>query len=885
MRIKKILIQNFKGIHEPHIVDLEKPLAVLRGPNGFGKTTIFDAIELSLTGELHRAMQMKRVTNDTKDYYDVPYRNTRNEDVVIKLHIARDDGEEKVIIKRLPYNEPLVTESREIKNKPADWKNVRTYIVPVEEFDQEYYELLDEQTQEDLERWFFNDNPKSLKRLYRLFGYLQQEENTFYLKLSEKDRKDELDHLFDTNKEASIVTKLGSRLSILGNIERQLSKSLKLLNTKAPLNDKVDYEKLIPKMKLDFDEENPFLNTELEDIDTRFATFKSNLQDVEIFINSFDVTEYNKHLSKQRILKLSEDSRFLQYAVVNKLLEDNTYNGIVKQLNLQNVSRKDSFLKYFIVQNFFTADALNKLSVKTEHYTLFNNYLNDEYKPVSVEEKISELSTWENGLSASERESISGYRESLQKSKQGLTQIEDTVSELKEFRTGLKSAYEKAHKLKPEDEGEKCECPLCGFGWDSYQDLQKSIEQKTTYFDSFKSDQVKILDKLKEEIETKFLLPLEKRFETYTKENKNDFNFYNFLKKTRVSLGDLNYANYSKELLLILPQAKSLIWSSQNTAEQLSQDILTLSKLVSEHISLDEAVIRLLGELRGYSYEKALKELTDLKITDPPTWSKLGSSQKLESDVTKLRQSLIDKASGIKVDVQKIGGNLQHLYKMYFFEDNASVIRARQFIKQKSSYIDWQYHQKKYASFEVLRKRHEKLILLIGRIEQTKKSYESILKVYKASLINSIRVPFYIYSAKIMQNYQQGIGVFLAPSDGSSGAIRFLTEAESDHDVVHHLSSGQLAVVSIAFTLAINKVYGSSSLHFLAVDDPVHELDILNVHSFVEVLRHDFIDQYQLIVSSHDQDSAMYMQYKFEKFMPEQVIPVNVQKLFFKVNE
>ncbi|MGZ7254002.1 AAA family ATPase, partial [Streptococcus pyogenes] len=54
MRIKKIIIKNFKNIKETRIIDFQENVTLFVGPNGFGKTTIFDAIELSLTGRIRR---------------------------------------------------------------------------------------------------------------------------------------------------------------------------------------------------------------------------------------------------------------------------------------------------------------------------------------------------------------------------------------------------------------------------------------------------------------------------------------------------------------------------------------------------------------------------------------------------------------------------------------------------------------------------------------------------------------------------------------------------------------------------------------------------------------------------------------------------------------
>lgn len=51
--IKRIYLDNFK-LFENFTLDFSEGLNVFDGPNGYGKTSIFDAIEYLITGDIKR---------------------------------------------------------------------------------------------------------------------------------------------------------------------------------------------------------------------------------------------------------------------------------------------------------------------------------------------------------------------------------------------------------------------------------------------------------------------------------------------------------------------------------------------------------------------------------------------------------------------------------------------------------------------------------------------------------------------------------------------------------------------------------------------------------------------------------------------------------------
>lgn len=54
VRLKELEIRNFRAYRKPQRFDLDADLIVLYGPNGFGKTSFFDALDFGVTGEIGR---------------------------------------------------------------------------------------------------------------------------------------------------------------------------------------------------------------------------------------------------------------------------------------------------------------------------------------------------------------------------------------------------------------------------------------------------------------------------------------------------------------------------------------------------------------------------------------------------------------------------------------------------------------------------------------------------------------------------------------------------------------------------------------------------------------------------------------------------------------
>ncbi|HFI0737749.1 TPA: AAA family ATPase, partial [Streptococcus suis] len=254
-RINKIYLKNFKHVNEAEINFNNNDLIVLDGPNGFGKTTIFDAIELVITGKI------SRITNtiDGRLGYECNLFSNKS-GVDTEVRIEFENNENRIVIAKRIDSKRRFTQS---DKKPDNWNIFQTYLLP------EFMSVFEDGKQiptKEVENIL--DIP-DLERFFNLFYYVQQEENTLFLKKSGKERMEAISSLFDTkeeerdllhiknarkrisNKKGAISSQIKSTQSLLDNLTNELDK------VKKDDNENKVYFKLLDRTPiLEWDREN-----------------------------------------------------------------------------------------------------------------------------------------------------------------------------------------------------------------------------------------------------------------------------------------------------------------------------------------------------------------------------------------------------------------------------------------------------------------------------------------------------------------------------------------------------------------------------------------------------------------------------------------------------
>ncbi len=235
--------------------------------------------------------------------------------------------------------------------------------------------------------------------------------------------------------------------------------------------------------------------------------------------------------------------------------------------------------------------------------------------------------------------------------------------------------------------------------------------------------------------------------------------------------------------------------------------------------------------------------------------------------IEKLQESLavvpqnIDKQ--MEVFNRVCDGNLEFVKEISAEEvENKRIYLIQQHYKE----IDKQNKKirESVASFE----REQKILeRTLPRIRAIADIYSREIRKHYNVVLSQIKIPVFLYTARILQTYKGGLGIFVGSvenRDGGLKSIRFYTKHAKSHDILYTLSSGQLSGFIIAFTLVLNKVYGTPGLKSILIDDPVQTMDDLNIVSFIDILRNDFND-YQIVISTHEKKFSDYFCYRYNK--------------------
>lgn len=762
--IKRLEVRNFK-VFEKLELNLESDhLVVLDGPNGFGKSSFFDALELLLTGKIRRYIELEELTVDRRSLKaGCPwlFKQTREgEWLSIRAEIVVDgqshfleraasktelDGHKGVSNLKLPLYELISLQAE------------RGEAIEQEEEDAYLSTLLGEQYQRDFE----------------LFHYVEQEENTRLLKQKEKDRQGQIAHLFEIGDIQGKIDNISLAATKIGKLcNQQKNSELYQLKNKweeakreiIPTDSSVKYERLIQVT------DQPWDRDVIEFGMQQFQQWLSSdgeLSRIGRFAENFE--NYNNHLYNIELAKKLLPKRELQQRL------------LMFTRPLKHREKWDLEVSSF--------DAAVTLS--------------DTFKDIILAIKEDRLVITPLLIPLiSENFSLEKFQQQVAVLKKQLVTTDKTqecLAELMQTRELLVSAF-REHQA-------NCDptniCPTCGHLWPTAVELLEGIENQRISFETLAAQQNDNFAQALAIFRHDYQEPIEHALRSYLQKAKENIEYKRQL--ARLSKDQILWIeNYHQQLLIAEVSFQDLLSEDfepvmQNKLDELEHRVRAKFKSVDDSLIYDD-------------FEQIYNEIFN-KI---PQAVKFVNAERLALKRSYLRQ------------LQSVASS------KYILDCENEYKKADSLIKKASRLRD--------------------------NLRKLKKIYEDEKRLYLESIVKEIEILFHIYSGRLMQSYQQGLGIFIE-NDGNS--IAFNETPGHEHDAVFSMSSGQLSALVLSFTLALNQRYAKHTL--LLVDDPVQTLDEINVAGFIDLLRTEFRD-HQIIVSTHEDRMSAYFRYKYKKF-------------------
>ncbi len=767
--INRLEINNFKLIKDKKIVDFSKcDLIVLDGPNGYGKTSIFDAIEILVKG----SRNLDQVFNSEYKDGDKPvvYAYDKNKPIILKGEFINEVGE-KFIIERKIEDPKSIGKISDLKDRFTAYKLNNFEEYKGEEVTQEYIN--------DILGLYPNEN------IYNLMYYIQQEETLFFLKENEFKRKEILNTLFNMEKECKeqnkiikLRDKLNSKRKQIGGTDGEggeifkLNKEINTIKVKDVID--VEYKRLIKDKSIIWDGKSLELDYDtfqksMVELD-RIKLLRENLKDYELISHNNRI-EFALNIRQEDVLRGS-------FILKEELIK---YNQIMKEIKLCNSYKR--FVKF----------------LKLDDYVSMREILQEDNELKSELKKEFDIDKFYADIL------------NIDISNKNASQLDSLIININSIRKNLEKEYEK-YNLKNKEQDI---CPLCGYDYTKSDiKLIDRIQEKEKYFSNQLENNNKNLDKLIKKTKEEFITPI-----------------IEFLEK------EINKKDIDKDYKKLLDLANLNEVRINNFEQFCKENDVDLKKYVLDR--------------NKYTKEKEENNLNLLK-------------EELESKKRKLENEdiLINKKEIDMIFSNIFDSNIERVRNLNITD----IINKKLYIENICSRQENIKRNKKIKEKELLKKKYLRLNDEYNKCKDIALIYKKCIDNYSNNIIKILQIPLYIYSGKIIQDYQCGLGVFIRSESGEQQLrLKFVNNNESKHDLLNKFSSGQLSGVILSIMLSLNKVFSNNSFNALLIDDPLQSMDDINMTSFVELLRNEF-GKSQIILSTHDERISRYIRYKFEKF-------------------
>lgn len=756
-QISKIEVSSFKAFKHIYLDLGESSLLTLDGPNGYGKTSIFDAIELLLTGQISRIKNLfdTLLTKNKRDYADNLFWNSRSGENDLCIKIAFTNDGRKLVLAR--HCQAAIFK-KPVNNRADKYENFKLYELP--EFESSDFTKINLRDNNFLDEVF----GKNFRENFSFLNYLEQGQNRL-LHTRVDARKEKLGNLFNIS---DIETEIESCSTIYSKLTRYISnpertaKAVSLKEEIATLRDTLQTEAgIIEYKRLSTTEVQPGWDKEI-----LFSTYAA--------VDHATYQELVRKIIALLPLKATIKTRVHNEAIDTDIDRDEESLRSLAQFgkDLGKLDRLEA-IKKGIDELERSASIIKRGSTVIKH------------------EEARSLPSWADGRLEWFESQIKS-RNSLQE-KSSANEI--VVAELERLKRQLLEEHKKSY---PDEQL----CPLCGADWEDHKSMSDAIEARTKQISESLGQDGKDLVNLIAAMDAELKL-----IDTYIQGSL----------KLLTPTFEPNLHAALIRIKLRLPAITQL-----------------LEKLQSENIQFTDSFTEI-DDVADERLEK-LKEI-------------LRNKKQVEADALALPEDWRETTNSAFKDLQD------------FYIVTAEDLKDKeQYISIKANEAQNSRLQTCIIDLKLIEKETLAAQKAQGKIEKLRSTLKKTEQSYTDQTISAIEFIFHIYSGRLIQNYQRGLGLFIESREGTQ--LRFLTAEKSEHDAVMSMSSGQVSALSLAFFLALNKVYARVPL--ILIDDPSQSLDEVNVASLTDLLRCE-LKHCQLVVSSHEDDISAYMRYRFDR--------------------
>ena len=785
-KITSLLVKNFKCFDNEKFYrfsfDETKNPIILSGPNGFGKTTFFDAVELIFTKNitrLHRAIEDGRTNLGGNILL-----NDTGKSGILVLNLKDEEHGTLSIVATIDYSQVRLTIEDSLKyyvtNEVLDQDNaIEVFIesIPSDAWKQSLF---------DFDK--LNYKPDH----FAVYYYVSQAESVHFLKKNINERKSSINTLLKTDtidgyikhiegKLIGINTTRGGVLinDAIATNEKAITDIVSLLKSKMGNEDiqSVKYEQL-----LNYGDNLPILPWDVSDItfdsQNTAASLSKLIHDLQSLYNFvLNKEDYEFYRENEKVKKLINKRSIEDFCRYHPFIS----NGSVDRQGIQQSSSdRQKTINVYARSKFFRSG-----------FTIPDFNKND----------LSYIKEANENLILSDINDIEGIVNKLKEISKRLSDKQKVLGELNKARQELRKFVDKLDKTGS--------CPYCASQFENNDELETAFTALSTEIASSRDSASAEYDTLLAELKDKLSSDCERVLAYINGLNEDTVRTFSQSVTAEKQFADsTERVNIVEKILAYFRPNDS--WLSLNDSEKPSELECLMQGRIKAYTNpnFDE-------DLRKYDFQGIVERYRDI----------------LNLEQSKLNQESVEK-------------KIAYLRYRHSLSANTEIAELR--AKLKDALV-----------------KQRKLKPVREKLDKLKGIYRKSIDAHTNQVSEKLRVPLLIYSCKILQNYQDGLGVFI-----NKEGLRFVSNGDTKHDILNTFSSGQLSGFVLSFLFAMNKQYITKSnddISFILVDDPVQTMDDINVASLIEVLRNDFSGK-QIILSTHETDKENYILYKFLKY-------------------